>query len=111
MEFNIHILNFSRIQMNSLKLLFAFLTVSSVTVNADLIGYNRLGNNVNGHVLSKKTKKNSYKNYMKQLHNFINENPSKSSSKKTQKFLKSKKKNFARRKFYSAMMSSLYLNI
>ena len=94
--------------MNALKLFLAFLTVSSVT--ADLIGYNRLGNNVNGHVLSKKMKKNSYKNYMKQLNNFITENPSKSNSKKTQKFLKSKQKNFERRNFYSAMMSSLYLN-
>ena len=93
--------------MNALKLFLAFLTVSSVT--ADLIGYNRLGNNVNGHVLSKKMKKNSYKNYMKQLNNFITENPSKSSE-KTKKFLKSKKKNFERRNFYSAMMSSLYLN-
>ena len=95
-----------------MKLLLAFLTVSSVTVTADLIGYNRLGNNVNGHVFwTKKMKKNNYKNYMKQLQHFISENPSKSLQ-NTKKFLKKKnpKKNFARRNFYSEMMSSLYLN-
>ena len=92
--------------MNPLKLLLAVMTLSSAT--ADLIGYNRLGNNVNGHILAKNIKNNSYKSYMNQLKNFFSENPTKS-SKNVRKFAKKfQQKSFARRTFYSAMMNSLY---
>ena len=99
------------IQMNAIKFILTALTVSLSTVSADLIGYNRLGNRVNGHYLARNIKKDSYKKYMKQLDTFISENPSQLSEKiKNFVKLKVKKKNFTRRKFYSSMMRSLCLN-
>ena len=99
------------IQMNVINVLLTALIVTVSTVTADLIGYNRLGNRVNGHYLARNIKKNSYKKYMKQLDNFISENPSKSCE-IIKNFVQSKvkKKNFTRRKFYSSMMRSLYLD-
>ena len=52
-------------KMNILKILLAITTVA-----ADLIGYNRLGNNVNGHV-KQRLQKRSQSNYLRQLQKFL----------------------------------------
>ena len=60
----------ANIQNNKMNVVILFLAVTSIC--ADLIGYNRMGNNVNGHYKAKiQDHKRSQSNYLKQLQQFM----------------------------------------